>query len=97
MMRIHRIIPSFIAVLSVSCAGLALAQQTVTDQYGTEILTDVLPPAVQSQVYETQTVLDTGGGEGPLKVDTLGRFHLDEGAGKGGMGGGPSQEEYLHR
>ncbi|MAS93224.1 MAG: hypothetical protein CMO55_08515 [Verrucomicrobiales bacterium] len=95
MMRIHRIIPSFIAVLSVSCAGLALAQQTVTDQYGTEILTDVLPPAVQSQVYETQTVLDTGGGEGPLKVDTLGRFHLDEGAGKGGMGGGPSQEEYL--
>lgn len=95
MMRILRIIPGFIAAFTVSSASLVLAQQTVTDQYGTEILTDVLPPAVQSRVYETQTVLDTGGGEGPLKVDTLGRFHLDEGNGKGGMGGGPSQDEYL--
>jgi len=71
------------------------AQQTVTDQYGTEILTDVLPPQVQRQVSETRSVLDSGGGEGPLKVDQLGRFHLNSGSGKGGVGGGTSEDEYL--
>ncbi len=63
------------------------AQQTVTDQYGTEILMDVLPPTVQNKVYETRSVLDSGGGEGPLQVDKLGRFHIQDAAGKG-VGGG---------
>ncbi len=84
----------------IATAALALlpgqirAQQTVTDQYGTEILMDVLPPTVQNKVYETRSVLDSGGGEGPLKVDKLGRFHMEEGSGKGGVGSG-SDEEYL--
>jgi len=69
-------------------------QQTVTDQYGTEILMDVLPVDTQRSVQQTQAVLDTGGGEGPLQVDRLGRFYLDEGRSPGGLGG-PSQGELL--
>ncbi len=53
------------------------AQQTITDQNGTEILIDVLPTDVQAQVIETQGVMNAGGGEGPLRVDELGRFYLD--------------------
>lgn len=94
-MRIQRL-NAGIAALMVACVTGGLnAQQTVTDQYGTEILTDVLPPQVQRQVYETRSVLDSGGGEGPLKVDQLGRFHLNSGSGKGGVGGGASEDEYL--
>ena len=77
-----------------SFACSALAQNTVTDQYGTEILVDVLPPAVQSQVQHTQSVLDTGGGEGPIPVDNLGRFDLGRSSGKGAVGG-PNPDEYL--
>ena len=93
-MRIQRQIAGIGAIL-VATSGVLFSQQTVTDQYGTEILIDVLPPPVQSQVYETRSVLDTGGGEGPLKVYKLGRFHINSGAGKGGLGGGPSEDEYL--
>ncbi len=72
------------------------AQQTVTDQYGTEILMDVLPPQTQNRVHETRAVLDTGGGEGPLKVDKLGRFHnLNTAGQKGQIAGGTGQEELL--
>lgn len=85
--------------MAIAAAGTLLAsasaQQTVTDQYGTEILIDVLPAPVQNKVYETQSVLDTGGGEGPLQVDRLGRFHLDNaGAGKG-VGGSTGDDQYL--
>ncbi|MEM7699771.1 MAG: POTRA domain-containing protein, partial [Verrucomicrobiota bacterium] len=55
-----------------------LAAQTITDQYGTEILTDVLPPATRTQVNQTRSVLDSGGGEGPLRVDNLGRYYINE-------------------
>ena len=74
--------------------SVSLAQQTVTDQYGTEILLDVLPPTTQMKVEETRSVLDSGGGEGPLKVDKLGRFHIDHGAGKG-VGGSSGDDEFL--
>ena len=56
---------------------LGYAQQTITDQNGTEILIDALPLATQGQVIETQGVMAGGGGEGPLRVDELGRFYLD--------------------
>lgn len=79
----------------VALASLPLmAQQTVTDQYGTEILIDVLPAATQDRVYQTQSVLQSGGGQGPIAVDNLGRFNLESG-GRDGLGGGPSQQEYL--
>lgn len=94
-MRIPRLLTGISALAVVSLSGVSFAQQTVTDQYGTEILIDVLPPTVQNKVYETQSVLDTGGGEGPLKVDKLGRFYMGNGTGKGGVSGGPSDEEYL--
>ncbi|HRQ87418.1 MAG TPA: ShlB/FhaC/HecB family hemolysin secretion/activation protein [Bacteroidia bacterium] len=80
--------------MAASICGVSYGQQTVTDQYGTEILMDVLPTPVQNKVYQTQTVLDSGGGEGPLKVDRLGRFHIDDGAGKGGVGSS-SDDQYL--
>lgn len=70
----------------------ASAQRTVKDQYGTEILIDALPPTTRSQVDATQSILDAGGGTGPIAVDNLGRFKLDQTA---GLNGGPSQEEYL--
>lgn len=79
---------------SVVLAPVALeAQQTVTDQYGTEILIDVLPPQVQGQVFETQSILQAGGGEGPIAVDQMGRFNLDAVA--GGTVGAAAQEELL--
>lgn len=90
MMKIQTFIPRFVGLVCIAAAGLGQAQQTVTDQYGTEILIDVLPPTVQNQVFETQSVLDSGGGEGPLDVDKLGRFDLDP-----AIGGGPSDSEYL--
>lgn len=98
MMRIHSIFTGLtsLAVVGIaSFATVAVGQQTVTDQYGTEILMDVLPPSTQNQVYETQSVLDTGGGEGPIEVDQLGRFNLEQAGGKGGLRGGTSQSEYL--
>lgn len=94
-MRIQRLNTGIAALLAAFVSTGLNAQQTVTDQYGTEILIDVLPPKVQSQVYETRSVLDSGGGEGPLKVDQLGRFHINHGSGKGGVGGGASEDEYL--
>ena len=62
LMRIPRLLTGISALAVVSLSGVSFAQQTVTDQYGTEILIDVLPPTVQNKVYETQSVLDTGGG-----------------------------------
>lgn len=92
----QRFILALGGILCVQFAGVATAQQTVTDQYGTEILVDVLPPTVQNQVYETQTVLDTGGGEGPIAVDQLGRFDLQNAPGnKSGLATGTSADEYL--
>ena len=73
-MRIQQFISGLCGLACLAIAGSAYSQQTITDQYGTEILVDVLPPTVQTQVYETQSVLDTGGGEGPLSVDKLGRI-----------------------
>ena len=92
MMKIQRII-SFLGGFAILCGAASLqAQQTVTDQYGTEILIDVLPTPVQNQVYDTQVVLDAGGGTGPLAVDKLGRFQLDQAI---GVQTGPSQQELL--
>jgi len=92
MMRILRFVSGFGGILLALGGGDALAQRTVTDQYGTEILTDVLEPQVQGRVQETQSVLESGGGEGPLDVDELGRFDLDPVT---GAGQGPSEEELL--
>lgn len=92
LMRTPRLLAGICALSVASIAGFTHAQQTVTDQYGTEILVDVLPPTVQTQVQQTRSVLDTGGGEGPLKVDQLGRFHI---AGASGKTGGTSESEYL--
>lgn len=94
-MTIQRFILGLGGILLSQFVGIAGAQQTVTDQYGTEILMDVLPPNVQTQVYETQSVLDTGGGEGPIAVDTLGRFDLQTAGNQGGVDGGTSEDEYL--
>ena len=93
-MRIQRLLTGICALSVASITGLTHAQQTVTDQYGTEILVDVLPPTVQSQVQQTRSVLDAGGGEGPLKVDQLGRFHIDNSGGNG-AGGSTGEGEYL--
>lgn len=93
-MRIQRLLTGICALSVASITGLTHAQQTVTDQYGTEILVDVLPPTVQSQVQQTRSVLDAGGGEGPLKVDQLGRFHIDNSGGNG-AGGSNGEGEYL--
>ncbi len=91
-MKIQRIV-SFLGGFAIFCGAASLqAQQTVTDQYGTEILMDVLPTPVQGQVYDTQVVLDSGGGTGPLAVDRLGRFKLDQAV---GIQSGPSQDELL--
>lgn len=91
-MRISIPATGFASLLCFALLGVASAQQTVTDQYGTEILIDVLPPAVQNRVYETQSVLDTGGGEGPMQVDRLGRFHMEH----SGVGGSSAaDDQYL--
>ncbi|NNE93726.1 MAG: ShlB/FhaC/HecB family hemolysin secretion/activation protein [Verrucomicrobiales bacterium] len=58
-------------------AGILHAQNTVVDQNGTEFLIDALPPDMQAQVVETQGIVAAGGGEGPLRVDEMGRFYLD--------------------
>jgi hemolysin activation/secretion protein len=94
LMRIQLLTTGISALLAASSVSVSLAQQTVTDQYGTEILLDVLPPTTQMKVEETRSVLDSGGGEGPLKVDKLGRFHIDHGAGKG-VGGSSGDDEFL--
>ncbi|MEX2577898.1 MAG: ShlB/FhaC/HecB family hemolysin secretion/activation protein [Verrucomicrobiales bacterium] len=91
-MRIQRYV-SFLGGFAIACCGMtANAQQTITDQYGTEILTDVLPPDVQTQVYESGEVLEAGGGQGPVAVDRLGRFELDQTV---GLETGPRQDELL--
>jgi hemolysin activation/secretion protein len=92
-MRVSRLLKGICAIGLASAAVFTEAQQTVTDEFGTEILVDVLPPTVQSQVQQTRSILDSGGGEGPLKVDKLGRFHIGSTAAKGTGGGG--EEEYL--
>jgi len=71
----------------------AYAQQTVTDEFGTEILVDVLPPQVQGQVFETRSILQAGGGQGPIAVDQMGRFNLATAV--GGPAGAAAQEELL--
>ena len=94
MMKIQRYVYGLAVFAVTSFACSALGQNTITDQYGTEILVDVLPAPVQTQVQLTQSVLDSGGGEGPIDVDELGRFDL-AGAGGRGPSFGPSQDEYL--
>ncbi len=79
------------AALAVASPLLESSAQTITDQYGTEILTDVLPPATQSRVQQTQSVMQSGGGQGPIAVDNRGRYDL----GPTGRGGTPQDEEYL--
>lgn len=83
---------SFKTVLQLSAVALCVplglqAQQTVTTADGTEILLDALPPDMQAQVFETQQNLQTGVGQGPLKVDTAGQFYLapDPVVGSGGL------------
>lgn len=67
---------SLTAVLAISCPVAEIAAQTITDQYGTEILMDVLPPATRSRVQQTQSVMQSGGGQAPVAVDKRGRFDL---------------------
>lgn len=93
-MRIQHICGALSGVMVALASFPLSAQQTVTDQYGTEILIDVLPSATQERVYQTQSVLQSGGGQGPIEVDKLGRFNLG-GGGRDGLGAGPSQQEYL--
>ncbi|MEM9283728.1 MAG: ShlB/FhaC/HecB family hemolysin secretion/activation protein [Verrucomicrobiota bacterium] len=93
-MRFRPFVLSLTAISVVGAMQMTFAQSTVTDQYGTEFLTDVLPPAVQTQVRETQAVLDSGGGEGPIEVDDLGRFDLRQAGNKSSIYG-PSEEELL--
>lgn len=81
-----------VCVAIVGLHGAALAQNTVKDSNGTEFLIDALPPSVQGQVQQTRSILDSGGGTGPIAVDELGRFELDQTT---GLGGGPSQSELL--
>ena len=92
MMKTQNILSCLCGICLLAFASTASAQRTVKDQYGTEILLDALPPSTQSQVSQTQSILDSGGGTGPIAVDNLGRFKLDQTA---GLGGGTSQEEYL--
>ena len=51
---------------------------TVTDQHGTTYLMDVLPPTTQGQVNQARSILQRGGGTGPLKVDKRNRFHISQ-------------------
>jgi hemolysin activation/secretion protein len=92
MMKTQNILSCLGGICLLAIASTGSAQRTVKDQYGTEILLDALPPSTQSQVSQTQSILDSGGGTGPIAVDNLGRFKLDQTA---GLGGGGSQEEYL--
>lgn len=87
-MRIQKLLSLLGLGLIALSPNIVTAQGTVTDQYGTEILMDVLPPETQGKVYDTRSVLDSGGGEGPLKVDKLGRFTL-------GDQGQSQSDEYL--
>lgn len=81
-----------VCVAIVGLHGSAFAQNTVKDSNGTEFLIDALPPSVQGQVQQTRSILDSGGGTGPIAVDELGRFELQQ---TSGLGGGPSQGELL--
>ena len=93
-MRIQRFVSGFAVLAVTASACSAFGQSTITDQYGTEILVDVLPPQVQTQVQQTKSVLDSGGGEGPIDVDQLGRFDLASAGGRRSSVG-TSQDEYL--
>lgn len=53
-------------------------QGTVTDQHGTTFLMDVLPPSTQYNVHRSRKVQESGGGQGPLKIDRRGRTHLSQ-------------------
>ncbi|MCB1236486.1 MAG: ShlB/FhaC/HecB family hemolysin secretion/activation protein [Verrucomicrobiae bacterium] len=46
---------------------------------------DALPPDQQAQVFETQMSLESGQGQGPLRVNTDGQFFLDPGMASGGL------------
>lgn len=70
------------AMLAVSWPSGEAVAQTITDQYGTEILTEVLPPVTRRKVQQTQSVLHSGGGVAPIAVDKRGRFHLGGGSQK---------------
>ena len=48
----------------------------ITDQNGNEILIDALPPEIQGQILMNQSEMETG--QGPLRVDAIGRIHPDE-------------------
>ncbi len=75
-----------VAVVVTAAPFLATAQQTVMTADGTEFLTEALPPDVQAQVFETQHNLQSGIGQGPLKVNTQGQFFLNpETVGTGGL------------
>ncbi|MCP5549431.1 MAG: hypothetical protein H7A53_00830 [Akkermansiaceae bacterium] len=50
---------AFTGAILVCLGSYASAQQTVTDQYGTEILIDALPPDQQAQCLETQMSLES--------------------------------------
>lgn len=90
MMRIHTFLLG-IAIAAWVASPSNSSADTITDQYGTEILTDVLPPVTRSRVQQTQSVLEAGGGQGPIAVDKRGRFDL----GVDGRGSAPEEEEYL--
>ena len=79
---LHKKLAAWAAVLGLPLG--ALGQGTVVDQNGTEYLLDVLPPDMQAQVMETEMALETGVGQGPLKVDTSGQFYLTPDAGATG-------------
>lgn len=63
--------------LSAIAPGMVFGQQTVTTPDGTEILLEALPPDQQAAVLQTMDAISLGDGQGPLKVDSLGRFELD--------------------
>ncbi|MCP5555485.1 MAG: ShlB/FhaC/HecB family hemolysin secretion/activation protein [Verrucomicrobiales bacterium] len=63
--------------------GMVLGQQTVTTPDGTEILLEALPPDQQAAIMQTRDAIATGAGQGPLKVDNMGRFELDPSASAG--------------
>ena len=50
----------------------------VTDQHGTTYLMDVLPPTTQGKVYNARSILQQGGGTGPIKVDKRNRYHISQ-------------------
>ncbi len=90
-MKFPRFFCALIVALIFCSPGVSVGQNTVTDQFGTTIMTDYLPPKVQSQVSRPQSVPSAQ----PLRSGGRGRVGQNPDYTSINLGGPDPEEELL--